>query len=77
MSAILKRMINHVPESDELSVAELRFVIAREDEILSTSDIAIIRNRLRAKLRSEIQFAVQKKVVIALLKVRKINRSLF
>ena len=58
MRAILERMINHVSESDELPVAELRFVIASEDEIFSTSDIAIIRNCLRAKLRSEIQFAV-------------------
>ena len=73
MRAVLKRMINHVSESDELPVAELRFVIAGENEIFPTSDIVVIRNRLRAKFRIEIQFAVQKKVVVALLKIRNIN----
>ena len=66
MRAILKRMINHVSKSDELSVAELRFVIAREDEIFSASDIFIIGNCLGAELRVEIKLVVQNEIVIAL-----------
>ena len=66
MRAVLVRMVNHVAESHELSVAKLRLIIACEDEIFSTGDIFIIRYRLRAELRAEIQPVVKNEIIIAL-----------
>ena len=58
MGAVLKGVINHVPKSDQFSIAKLSLIIARKNKVFSACNFVKVRNRSRAELIRKIQLVV-------------------